>query len=46
MDVNMACLNGKERNEEEQNKLLRGAGFKDYKISPSTGFVSLIEAYP
>ena len=46
MDVTMACLNGKERNEEEWNKLLTGAGFKDYKISPLTGFLSLIEAYP
>lgn len=46
MDVNMACLNGKERNEEEWKKLFIEAGFQDYKISPLTGFLSLIEIYP
>ncbi|KAK7340646.1 hypothetical protein VNO77_21355 [Canavalia gladiata] len=46
MDVNMACLNGKERNEEEWKKLFLEAGFKDYKISPLTEYLSLIEIYP
>lgn len=46
MDVNMACLNGKERKEEEWKKLFQEAGFQDYKISPLTGFLSLIEIYP
>ncbi|KAJ1421498.1 Winged helix-like DNA-binding domain superfamily [Sesbania bispinosa] len=46
MDVNMACLNGKERNEEEWKKLFTEAGFQDYKITPLTGFLSLIEVYP
>ncbi|CAL5191103.1 unnamed protein product [Lathyrus oleraceus] len=46
MDVNMACLNGKERKEEEWKKLFEEAGFQDYKISPLTGFLSLIEIYP
>nr|Q84KK5.1 RecName: Full=Isoflavone 7-O-methyltransferase; AltName: Full=Daidzein 7-O-methyltransferase [Glycyrrhiza echinata]BAC58012.1 S-adenosyl-L-methionine: daidzein 7-0-methyltransferase [Glycyrrhiza echinata] len=46
MDVNMACLNGKERSEEEWKKLFIEAGFRDYKISPLTGFLSLIEVYP
>nr|O22308.1 RecName: Full=Isoflavone-7-O-methyltransferase 6; AltName: Full=7-IOMT-6; AltName: Full=Isoflavone-O-methyltransferase 6 [Medicago sativa]AAC49926.1 7-O-methyltransferase [Medicago sativa] len=46
MDVNMACLNGKERNEEEWKKLFIEAGFQHYKISPLTGFLSLIEIYP
>lgn len=47
MDVNMACLfNGKERNEEEWKKLFAEAGFPDYKISPLTGFLSVIEIYP
>ncbi|KAL2618145.1 hypothetical protein GLYMA_08G248000v4 [Glycine max] len=46
-DVAMACvLNGKERNEEEWKKLFMEAGFQDYKISPLTGFLSLIEIYP
>jgi isoflavone-7-O-methyltransferase len=46
MDVNMASLNGKERNENEWKKLFKEAGFQDYKISPLTGFLSLIEIYP
>ncbi|KAL5167441.1 Isoflavone 7-O-methyltransferase [Glycine soja] len=37
-DVSMACaFNGKERNEEEWNKLFMEAGLQDYKISPLTG---------
>ncbi|CAL5191107.1 unnamed protein product [Lathyrus oleraceus] len=46
MDIGMACLNGKERNEEEWKKLFVEAGFKDYKISPFTELLSLIEIYP
>ncbi|XP_020219068.1 isoflavone 7-O-methyltransferase [Cajanus cajan] len=46
MDVNMACVNGKERSEEEWMKLFKEAGFQGYKISPLTGYLSLIEIYP
>ncbi|XP_058736455.1 isoflavone-7-O-methyltransferase 9-like [Vicia villosa] len=46
MDINMACVNGKERNEKEWKKLFVEAGFKDYKISPLTELLSLIEVYP
>nr|AEF14418.1 isoflavone O-methyltranferase [Onobrychis viciifolia] len=46
MDVTMACLNGRERTEEEWSKLFTQAGFQDYKISPLTGLLSLIEIYP
>nr|AFK42082.1 unknown [Lotus japonicus] len=46
MDVNMASLNGKERDEQEWKKLFLESGFKDYKISPLTGLLSLIEIYP
>jgi len=47
MDVSMACLNnGKERKEEEWKKLFVEAGFHSYKISPLTGYLSLIEIYP
>ncbi|CAK8540731.1 unnamed protein product [Lathyrus sativus] len=46
IDIGMACLNGKERNEEELKNLFVEAGFTDYKISPLTGLLSLIEIYP
>lgn len=46
MDINMACVNGKERNEEEWKKIFVEAGFKEYKISPLTELLSLIEVYP
>ena len=46
LDINMQCLHGKERTEEEWKKLFSETGFQDYKISPFTGFLSLIEAYP
>ncbi|XP_058739295.1 isoflavone-7-O-methyltransferase 9-like [Vicia villosa] len=47
MDVNMTCLfNGKERTEEEWKKLFAEAGFPNYKISPLTGYLSVIEIYP
>ncbi|XP_058736454.1 isoflavone-7-O-methyltransferase 9-like [Vicia villosa] len=46
LDTSLACIHGKERNEEEWKKLFMEAGFKDYKIFPLTGFLSLIEIYP
>ncbi|CAK8540728.1 unnamed protein product [Lathyrus sativus] len=46
MDIFISSVNGKERNEEEWKKLFVEAGFKDYKISPLTGLLSLIEVYP
>nr|KYP64756.1 Isoflavone-7-O-methyltransferase 9 [Cajanus cajan] len=46
MDVNMACVNGKERSEEEWMKLFKEAGFQGHKISLLTGYLSLIEIYP
>ncbi|AES77702.1 Isoflavone-7-O-methyltransferase 6 [Medicago truncatula] len=46
MNVTISCVNGKERNEEEWKKLFIEAGFQDYKISPFTGLMSLIEIYP
>ena len=47
MDVSMTCLiNGQERKEEEWKKLFMEAGFQSYKISPFTGYLSLIEIYP
>ncbi|CAK8540732.1 unnamed protein product [Lathyrus sativus] len=46
MEIGLACLNGKERNEEEWKNLFVEAGFRDYKISPLTGLLSLIEIYP
>ncbi|CAK8540734.1 unnamed protein product [Lathyrus sativus] len=46
IDTCLACINGKERNEEEWKKLFVEADFKDYKIFPLTGFLSLIEIYP
>ncbi|XP_068487507.1 flavonoid 4'-O-methyltransferase-like [Phaseolus vulgaris] len=47
MDVSMTCLiNGKERKEEEWKKLFMEAGFQSYKISPFTGYLSLIQIYP
>ncbi|XP_014497550.1 isoflavone 7-O-methyltransferase-like [Vigna radiata var. radiata] len=47
MDVHMACLvNGKERTEEEWKKLVVEAGFQSYKVSPFTGYLSLIQIFP
>ncbi|CAK8540733.1 unnamed protein product [Lathyrus sativus] len=45
-DIFISSLNGKERNEEEWKKLFEEAGFKDYKISPLTELLSVIEIYP
>ena len=44
-DITMTHANGKERNEEEWKKLFMEAGFQDYKITPLTGFLPLIEVY-
>ncbi|WVZ04792.1 hypothetical protein V8G54_018138 [Vigna mungo] len=47
LDVKMtSLLNGKERREEEWKKLIVEAGFQNYKISPFTGCLSLIQIYP
>jgi len=47
IDVRMRCfINGKERKEQEWKKLFVEAGFQSYKISPFTGYLSLIEIYP
>jgi isoflavone-7-O-methyltransferase len=46
MNVSISCLNGKERTEKEWKKLFIEAGFQDYKISPCTELLSLIEIYP
>ena len=46
MDINMTCVNGKQRNEEELKELFTEAGFQDYKISSLPGFFSLVEVYP
>ncbi|RZC65281.1 hypothetical protein C5167_008968 [Papaver somniferum] len=42
----MALVGGKERSEKEWEKLFLEAGFCDYKITPVSGFRSLIEVYP
>ena len=34
------------RKEEDWKKLFMEAGFQSYKISPFTGYLSLIEIYP
>ncbi|CAJ2669110.1 unnamed protein product [Trifolium pratense] len=46
MNVSISCLNGKERTEKEWKKLFIEAGFQDYKISPCTELLSLIEIFP
>ncbi|KAI3859274.1 hypothetical protein MKW98_007655 [Papaver atlanticum] len=42
----MAIVGGKERSEKEWENLFLEAGFCDYKITPVSGFRSLIEVYP
>ncbi|OVA18941.1 O-methyltransferase [Macleaya cordata] len=42
----MTTFDGKERNEKEWEKLFIESGFSDYKITPVSGFRSLIEVYP
>ncbi|MBA0570874.1 hypothetical protein Golob_004478 [Gossypium lobatum] len=47
VDMEMVVVvNGKERLEEEWNKLFLAAGFSHYKITPIVGLKSLIEVYP
>ena len=42
----MVVVTGRERTEEDWEKLFKAAGFSDYKISPLFGLRSLIEVYP
>ena len=42
----ITVLAGKQRNENEWEKLFVTAGFTQYKVRPMLGFRSLIEAYP
>ena len=42
----MISLTGKQRNENEWEKLFVTAGFTQYKIRPVLGFRSFIEVYP
>ncbi|KAI3866767.1 hypothetical protein MKX03_000862 [Papaver bracteatum] len=44
--VMMTMLGGKERTEKEWEKIFLESGFTDYKITPISGFRSLIEVYP
>ncbi|GAU26018.1 hypothetical protein TSUD_64060 [Trifolium subterraneum] len=44
--VMLTMFLGKERTKKEWDKLIRDAGFSSYKISPISGFKSLIEVYP
>jgi uncharacterized protein (UPF0335 family) len=46
-DLYMMAVNGVERDEQEWKKIFTEAGFKDYKILPVIGDVSvIIEVYP
>ncbi|KAF8388462.1 hypothetical protein HHK36_027134 [Tetracentron sinense] len=42
----MVTFGGKERNEQEWQKIFIDAGFTEYKIKPGLGFRSIIEVYP
>ncbi|XP_021294631.1 probable O-methyltransferase 3 [Herrania umbratica] len=42
----MVMVTGRERTEQDWQKLFMAAGFTDYKISPLFGLRSLIEVYP
>lgn len=44
--VMMTMFGGKERTEKEWEKIFLESGFTDYKITPISGFRSLIEVYP
>jgi 2,7,4'-trihydroxyisoflavanone 4'-O-methyltransferase/isoflavone 4'-O-methyltransferase len=44
--VMLTMFLGKERTKKEWEKLINDAGFSSYKISPISGFKSLIEVYP
>lgn len=42
----MVMTSGKERNEQEWNKVFIEAGFKHHKTRPVLGFLSIMELYP
>ncbi|XVF40413.1 hypothetical protein PTKIN_Ptkin01aG0111800 [Pterospermum kingtungense] len=42
----MVVVTGRERTEQDWEKLFKAAGFSDYKITPLFGLRSLIEVYP
>jgi len=44
--VMLTMFNGKERERKEWEKLIYGAGFSSYDITPICGFKSLIQLYP
>ena len=44
--IMMVECGGTERGEQEWRKMLTGAGFKQYKITPALGLRSIIEVYP
>lgn len=44
--VMLTMFNGKEREKKEWEKLIYDAGFSSYKITPISGFKSLIEVFP
>lgn len=46
LDVFMMYMDGMEREEHEWRKIFFQAGFSDYKITPISGFRSIIEVYP
>ncbi|CAD6203857.1 unnamed protein product [Miscanthus lutarioriparius] len=45
-DLYIMSVNGAERDEQEWKKISIEAGFKDYKILPVVGALSVIEVYP
>jgi hypothetical protein len=45
-DLVMMAVNGVERDEQEWKEMFIEAGFKDYKIRPVAGLMSVIEVYP
>ncbi|AQL05850.1 5-pentadecatrienyl resorcinol O-methyltransferase [Zea mays] len=45
-DLYIMTVNGAERDEQEWKKIFIEAGFKDYKILPILGALSVIEVYP
>jgi hypothetical protein len=45
-DLFIMMVNGAERDEQEWKKIFIQAGFKDYKILPVVGSLSVIEVYP
>ncbi|KAL2328168.1 hypothetical protein Fmac_021595 [Flemingia macrophylla] len=45
-DMIMMTFAGKERSEKEWANLILSAGFNNYKITPTSGLLSIIEVYP